>query len=588
MIEELRGQLDELDGKLLKLVSERLEVVAQIKAEKQKSGRHLFDRGREQEVLRLAEERGAALGLSADVTRAVMQTLLEASHALQEAPPSQTAADEHKHILIVGGRGRMGTMLGAALSARGHRISVLEQDDAVEGVSEADIVMVAVPMTRASEVTRKLAPLIRSDALLCDINSLKVDVCSALEASAGEALGTHPMFGPTVGSLRRQKVVLCNVKPGPMTSWLTTELGRMGAEIIVTTPEQHDAMMAVVQVLTHFGIMAMGRALSRSGHALRESLPFTSPIYRLELAMVGRLFSQKPELYREIMMQNPAGPALRKLFLEEASVLCDVIDRGDADAFVASFEEVHRYFASFSDEAMPSERPHHRIHHEPAVVCSMAVSEEEYANRCGSCAAFARARPDASLGRVGDCLLDVYPPPVRATDTCSRYRPKGATGAAPRPRAAGEPRRYRSGATQTPTARRTRVDEPVVMRRELPKEIDIDMDIDEFRSVLREVIADELGVSRVSLGRRWEGGELVLKPGNDETQEKRVPIESFFHKIVMVRDKLRVLEAKVNSHKGLSDEEKVQMQSYVTACYGSLTTFNVLFADKDDQFSTKR
>ena len=119
----------------------------------------------------------------------------------------------------------------------------------------------------------------------------------------------------------------------------------------------------------------------------------------------------------------------------------------------------------------------------------------------------------------------------------------------------------------------------------LPKEIDIDMDIEEFRRVLREVIADELGVSRPSLGARWQGGELVLKPGREGTQEKRVPIESFFHKMVMVRDKLRLLEAKVNAHPGLSAEDKVQLQAYVTGCYGSLTTFNVLFSEKGDQFS---
>ncbi len=126
------------------------------------------------------------------------------------------------------------------------------------------------------------------------------------------------------------------------------------------------------------------------------------------------------------------------------------------------------------------------------------------------------------------------------------------------------------------------------MRRPLPQEIDIDMDINEFRSVLREVIADELGITEVELGRRWEGGEMVLQPGDGDTQSKSIPIESFFHKIVMVRDKLRVLEAKLNGHNGLSDEEKVQLQAYITACYGSLTTFNVLFANREDNFSTKR
>ena len=110
------------------------------------------------------------------------------------------------------------------------------------------------------------------------------------------------------------------------------------------------------------------------------------------------------------------------------------------------------------------------------------------------------------------------------------------------------------------------------------------MDADEFRRVLSEVIRDELGVSEVEIAGRWEGGELVLKPGKPGTQEKRIPLDAFFHKIIMVRDKLRVLEQKINAHEGLSDADKVQLQAYVTGCYGSLTTFNVLFARKEDQF----
>ena len=110
------------------------------------------------------------------------------------------------------------------------------------------------------------------------------------------------------------------------------------------------------------------------------------------------------------------------------------------------------------------------------------------------------------------------------------------------------------------------------------------MDIDEFRRVLRDVIRDEIGVGEADLGNRWQGGEIIIKPGKEGIQEKRVSIESFFHKIVMLRDKLRVLEQKINAHAGLSDEDKVQLQQYITGCYGTLTTFNVLFGDKRDQF----
>ncbi|GAG40949.1 unnamed protein product, partial [marine sediment metagenome] len=104
----------------------------------------------------------------------------------------------------------------------------------------------------------------------------------------------------------------------------------------------------------------------------------------------------------------------------------------------------------------------------------------------------------------------------------------------------------------------------------------------------REVIRDELGVADVELGGRWQGGEVILKPGKDGTQEKRIPIDALFAKVVMIRDKLRVLEQKINGNGKLSVEEKIQMQQYVTGCYGSLTTFNVLFANKGDQFTGQK
>jgi chorismate mutase / prephenate dehydrogenase len=350
-LDELRAELDRLDGALLETAKARLDVVAKIRAAKAAEGKALFDRSREQVVFDKAERRSRALGLKPAVGRDLVARLVEASHELQAEAATATVK---RRMLIVGGRGRMGGMLAAAFGDRGHAIDVIDQEDPLEAarVRKADVVMIAVPMLKAARVTAQVSPMVRPDALLCDINSLKTEVCAAMANCPGEAVGTHPMFGPTVRSLRRQKVVMCTVKPGPVGAWLQGELGAMGAEIISCSPEHHDAMMSVVQVLTHFGIMAVGRTLRATGHDLQSTLPYTSPIYRLELAMVGRLFSQSAGLYREIMLENPAGRQIRASFLEQAAALATMLEAGDGDAFDAAFAEVHDYFAEFSDEAM--------------------------------------------------------------------------------------------------------------------------------------------------------------------------------------------------------------------------------------------
>ena len=117
----------------------------------------------------------------------------------------------------------------------------------------------------------------------------------------------------------------------------------------------------------------------------------------------------------------------------------------------------------------------------------------------------------------------------------------------------------------------------------------LDVPLSQFVNRTVSAVIKELGLDRADdeieeLGARWHGGRLVMHPADSSLQPKEVPLETFFHKIVMMRNNLRVLEQKINGHEKLSDGEKIEMQQYITRCYGSMTTFNILFKNKADQF----
>lgn len=115
--------------------------------------------------------------------------------------------------------------------------------------------------------------------------------------------------------------------------------------------------------------------------------------------------------------------------------------------------------------------------------------------------------------------------------------------------------------------------------------------IDEIIERAAHAVVSELGLEKPEsvvdqLGERWHLGRMVLHPADPSLQPKEVPLETFFHKIVMIRNNLRVLEQKINSHEKLTDGDKVEMQQYISRCYGSMTTFNILFKEREDQFSS--
>ena len=181
---------------------------------------------------------------------------------------------------------------------------------------------------------------------------------------------------------------------------------------------------------------------------------------------------------------------------------------------------------------------------------------------CGYCDSEHNYRGGPRIDTSGDAPAERV---ARAEPTPSSRDRDARSAPAPTRRASGEPM-------------------PIVTARERSASpIMASTQTDDLELLLRRIIREEAGVSSVVPADKWRGGQLVLKPGTPGLQEKTWPIETFFHKVVMLRNRLRTLEQQVNAS-DLPEDVKVKLQGYVSGCYGSLTSFNVLFADEDDQF----
>lgn len=192
---------------------------------------------------------------------------------------------------------------------------------------------------------------------------------------------------------------------------------------------------------------------------------------------------------------------------------------------------------------------------------------------CGNCKLWHPYQVD-HRGWVGPCRIQpqrgVFPP---TAPICDGFALKGVPSSAP----AARPRPERMVRDVSPQ---------VVRKRPEPNQIvdlggELNMTREELIDLFREAAGEPVSPP---LAAKWQGGVIQILPGKSELQGKEIPIDALFHKIVMVRDRLRTLEQKINAHPKLSDAEKVEMQHYITRVYGSLTTFNALFRDKEDQF----
>jgi prephenate dehydrogenase len=256
---------------------------------------------------------------------------------------------------IIGGTGNMGQWFKEFFEKNKCKVLISSRKTKLkpeECAAKCDVVIISVPIGSTSKVISEVAPFVREDALLIDLTSLKKGpVESMMKYSKSAVIGTHPVFGPSVKTINNQTVVLCPARPKKWLDWLKNIFEKNGALVRVTTPEKHDKMMSVIQGVTHFSTICIANTLKRLDIDVRESLHYTSPIYKLRMDIVGRLLNQDPGLYADIEMLNPANKKAMEEYINSTRELIGIIKRKDKSEFIKFFKEGSDFLGDFKEEA---------------------------------------------------------------------------------------------------------------------------------------------------------------------------------------------------------------------------------------------
>jgi prephenate dehydrogenase len=266
-------------------------------------------------------------------------------------------------IAIIGGSGEFGRVFARLFKKDGYEVVITGRDvakgervareigveftdDNVKAARESDVVIISVYIENTLDVIREVAPHVRPGCLLMDFTSVKEEPCRAMEEHASEGveiIGTHPMFGPRITSLEGQSFILTPIRAEKWQGFITDFLEKHKAKIYVTTPEEHDRIMSVVQGLTHFAYISIASTLKELGIDVRYSKKFASPIYGLMLDLIARIVGQSPQLYASIQMHNPKVGDVHKAFIDQAENLKEIVAKKDIKAFTKVMAESARH-----------------------------------------------------------------------------------------------------------------------------------------------------------------------------------------------------------------------------------------------------
>jgi chorismate mutase/prephenate dehydrogenase len=319
LLEQHRRDIEALDRRILHLVCERLELARQIGDLKRSLAVPLRNFNVEAQVYRRFEDAGALIGLEPalgrDLARFLIEKAVEEQATLRDAVYSGDALD----TVVVGGKGGMGRWIGRFLAGQGHRVRVVDPADgdspfeeapSLAVAADADLVMVAVPMSACAGILEQLAAVGPGGVVaeMCSLKSHLAPVLERLRAAGVRAVSFHPMFGPGVRMLEGRTVAFCTDAPRADLEVVEGLFADTSARLVEMDPAEHDRRMGLVLGLTHLANLVFARALVHSGVGAAELAEVAGVTFGRQMATTREVAGENPSLYYEIQALNPLTP----------------------------------------------------------------------------------------------------------------------------------------------------------------------------------------------------------------------------------------------------------------------------------------
>ncbi|WP_392561570.1 bifunctional chorismate mutase/prephenate dehydrogenase [Orbus sturtevantii] len=350
-LDVLRDKIDEVDKSILSLITTRLALVTQVGEVKSQYGIPIYDPKRESDMLAKRRHDAELAGVSPNLIEDILRRLMRESYNSENAKGFKKIYTGQGSIVIIGGNGQMGRLFSRLFLLSGYDVKTLgskTMHQAADVIANAAAVIVTVPINKTVDLIRQLPPLPK-ECILTDFTSIKQQPLQAmLNQHNGPVVGLHPMFGPDVPNLAKQIIVYCDGRESEKYQWLIEQMKIWGANLFPIAASEHDKCMSFIQALRHFTSFTYGVNLQKEHANLEQLVALSSPIYRLELMMVGRLFAQDAQLYADIIMSSTDNIELIKRYYECFGQMIRLLEQGDKAGFIDEFQQVTWWFGEYA------------------------------------------------------------------------------------------------------------------------------------------------------------------------------------------------------------------------------------------------